>query len=180
MYNKLFYIDPDKLKLLDAKKELSDLKNSASSVASKKGYLTGLLKDVAKLVKTENTKPDCVAAAWLLLADIYGSLSRLHCYDALDKADKALDQAIKCIDQYSFILQESLDGTAGGLDLEFIMKCNTFNVADVDEALILLREHLLPHLKSCSEKIPLFTTTEVAAGAGLDVDPPDSSKTGPS
>jgi hypothetical protein len=141
--------------ILDAKRKLERIKNNKTSHGSAdRNSLKNLLFEVAAILKRSNLSTNCKVASWLLLADVYGALSAQWAPTSISHAEHSFNEAIKCLEsihQMFIDLEEE-----PRLDIEFIKRCNTFNVADADSAIEILRNELLPDLKSMSENHPLI------------------------
>jgi hypothetical protein len=157
MINQFFFEQIDKQKLLDAKKELECIKACEAQPDVKIKNLLHLLRTVVSVLKKQSLNTDCKIASWLFMADVYGTISYIHSFKS-PKSQKhsevALNEAFSCIDKVRDITRKLPEGHV--LDIEFIKKCNTFDVADVDGAMQHIADELLPHLVKESEE-PLFS-----------------------
>lgn len=140
--------------LLNVKAELKRIKEDrTSSVATNKNNLKALLEKVSSVLRQENISLNYHVASWLLMADLYGFLSFLWAPSSLIRAEQAFNEAIKCIEhmQQTLITLPDME-----LDNELIKNCNTFGIADADNAMEIIKNILLPHLKAMSAEQTLI------------------------
>lgn len=163
MINQFFFAQINQETLLNAKKQLEDIKADAGLPNDKIKELLHLLRTVAIVLKKNSSTVDHQIASWLFMADVYGTISYIHSCkspNSLKYSEAALNEAFSCIDKVRDIKRKLPEGHV--LDIEFIKKCNTFDVADVEGAMQYISNELLPHLITKSEE-PLFSSL----GAGI-------------
>ncbi len=120
--------------------------------------LKELLKNVARILKEASDDKNIEAAALLLLADIYGTLSFMYKQKgspaSLGAAESSFNEALTCIEKVKNIsagLPEGLE-----LDNEFIKEFNVRKISEPENALRCLIEHLLPSLLEACSNEPLY------------------------
>lgn len=136
--------------LLQTKYNLEVIKNSHSGNERKELLL--LLKCISLLLKNPNLTFNFKASSWLLLADIYSTLSVLP--PTGQHSVIAVEQAIKCVDKVNDVVKSLPSGER--LDSELIKQYNTFNVADPSAALDLIQKNLIPTIKNQNVRRELF------------------------
>lgn len=163
MINQFFFAQINQEILLNAKKQLEEIKADADLPKDQIKELIHLLKTVATVVRKNSSSIDHQIASWLFMADVYGTISYIHSCkspNSLRFSEAALNEAFSCIDKVRDIKRKLPEGQV--LDIEFIKKCNTFDAADVEGAMQYISNELLPHLVTKSEE-PLFSSL----GAGI-------------
>ncbi len=133
--------------LLNNKELLASIKNSQNkNLAQKKDEVLRLITAVnALLAKPEHFSQTQKMASLFLLADAYSYLSMLYSNahkrekPMMRKAEKALNQAIECLDLINQLLKEPSEI----IDFEFVKKCNTFGICDIKDALDAINNHLI-------------------------------------
>lgn len=109
-----------------------------------------LLRQVSKLLNSQEVAVNYQVAAWFLMADLYGYLSYLHTNTPAN-AHKALQEALKALEYAKTIINDSAE-----TDPALICQYNTFGVADPDKAMELIQHTLLPELSQAAEDKPFF------------------------
>ncbi|WP_298626366.1 hypothetical protein [uncultured Legionella sp.] len=160
MVNKFFFEQTDKQVLINIKELLKQLKQNMNDITPDDAIkiLISLLKVVFTVVKKNSLSSDCQIASWLLLADVYASLSYTHSLKSSKSqknTDAALIEAFNCVDKVRTIMKCLPMGYK--LDGEFIKQCNTFAVANVDEAINCIKTGLIMPLIEQVEEQPLYS-----------------------
>jgi hypothetical protein len=142
--------------LLSANETLLNLKkDQRMTLEQQKNEVLGIIKSIGAL----RAKPECSSqtnslAALFFLTDAYSHLSllynRMHSVEhpMIEKAEKALDQAIMCLD----LIEDLSKKTTVIIDNEFVKRCNTFGICDVNEARKAIKDNLIPLLIQNTEE----------------------------
>ena len=148
--------------LLNLKKRLEVLKADPPNSQTKEAVVN-LLGAAAHALKSTSL-PTSKVAAFLLLADIYATLSLMHSTTSLANAKKALDESIKCVERAQTVVEENqaviIDDVKSNstqtLDFDFIKQCNTYSIGDPNQAMKIIGDNLLPHLNKLALAETLF------------------------
>lgn len=133
--------------LLNARESLLSLKkNKGMTFAQQRDEVLGLIKTIGGLrSKFDTDSATNSVAALFFLADAYSYLSLLynnmHSEERpmMRKAEKALNQAIECLD----LIKDLSEDSAEVIDAEFVKKCNTLGISEVQEAIEAINNSLI-------------------------------------